>query len=138
MSQSFPAEGSGKSLRWSILIALLLDAPFLLIALFSSWEPKPLPLLVMILPLSISGLIVYASYASGKMRYIIGEDGLRISFALSPLRISYDRIRYAGKVETSLRFRLFGGSLPGSHWGIFTIRSPRKPTSLDVGGIGGS
>jgi len=123
MSQSFPAEGSGNSLRWSILIALLIDAPFLLIALFSSGEPKPLLLLIMILPLSISGLIVYASYASGKMRYIIGEDGLRISFALSPLRISYDRIRYAGKVETSLRFRLFGGSLPGSHWGIFTTSS---------------
>jgi hypothetical protein len=123
MSQSFPAEGSGNSLKWSILIALLIDAPFLLITLFSSGEPKLVSLLFTILPLSISGLIVYASYASGKMRYIIGEDELRISFPLSPLRILYDKIRYAGKVETSLRFRLFGGSLPGSHWGIFTTSS---------------
>jgi hypothetical protein len=123
MSQSFPAEGSGNSLKWSILIALLIDAPFLIITLFTSGEPKLVSLLFTILSLSISGLIVYASYASGKMRYIIGEDELRISFPLSPLRIRYDKIRYAGKVETSLRFRLFGGSLPGSHWGIFTTSS---------------
>jgi hypothetical protein len=123
MSQSFPAEGSRNSLKWSILIALLIDAPFLLILLFFSGEPKLVSLLSTILPLSISGLIVYASYASGKMRYIIGEDELRISFPLSPLRIRYDKIRYAGMVETSLRFRLFGGSLPGSHWGVFATSS---------------
>lgn len=123
MSQSFPAEGSGNSLKWAVLIALLIDAPFLLITLFSSGEPKLVSLLFTILPLSISGLIVYASYTSGKMRYIIGEDELRISFPLSLRRIRYDKIRYVGKVETSLRFRLFGGSLPGSHWGIFTTSS---------------
>jgi hypothetical protein len=57
------------------------------------------------------------------MKYVLGEDELKVNFSLSPLRISYNKIRYAGKVETSLRFRLFGGSLPGSHWGIFTTSS---------------
>jgi hypothetical protein len=77
----------------------------------------------MILPLGISGLIVYASYASGRTAYVLGENELRVSFPLSPLRISYSKIRSAGKVETSLRFRLFGGSFPGSHWGTFTTSS---------------
>ena len=57
------------------------------------------------------------------MNYVLGEDELRVSFPLSPLRVSYTKIRYAGKVETSLRFRLFGGSLPGAHWGTFTTSS---------------
>lgn len=120
MSQSFSAESSKNSLKWAIIIALLIDTPFLLITLFSGVEPKIFPFLIMILPLSISALIVYASYASSKMMYIIGEDEFRISFPLSPLRISYSKIRQAGKIETNLRFRLFGGSLPGSHWGLFT------------------
>jgi hypothetical protein len=123
MSKSFPVGDSGKSLKWAVLIALLIDLPFLMILLFSSGELKLVSLLVMILPLAISGLIVYASYASGRMEYVLGEDELRVNFPLSPLRISYNKIRYAGKVETSLRFRLFGGSLPGSHWGIFTTSS---------------
>ncbi len=120
MSKLFPVESSKKSLKWAILIAILIDTPFLLITLFSGVEPKIFPLLIMILPLSISALIVYASYASSKMMYIVGEDEFRISFPLSPLRISYSKIRCAGKIETNLRFRLFGGSLPGSHWGLFT------------------
>jgi hypothetical protein len=108
------------------LIALLIDVPFLLILLLFSGEPKQVSFLIMILPLAISGLIVYASYSAGKMEYVLMEDELRISFPLSPLRIRYDKIRYAGKVETSLRFRLFGGSLPGAHWGIFTTSNLGK------------
>jgi hypothetical protein len=50
----------------------------------------------------------------------LSDDGLRINFPLSPLRINYSKIKGAGKMETSLGFRLFGGSLPGSHWGRFT------------------
>jgi len=99
---------------------MLIDTPFLLIAVFSGGIPKIFPLLIMILPLSISALIVYASYASGKMIYVIGENEFRIFFPLSPLRISYGKIRHAGKIKTSLRFRILGGSLPGSHWGLFT------------------
>jgi hypothetical protein len=119
MSQIFPAESSKNSLKWAILIALLIDTPFILIVLFSGVEPKLFPLLVTILPLSISALIVYASYASAKMMYIVGDSEFSISFPLSP-KISFSKIKYAGKIETNLRFRLFGGSLPGSHWGLFT------------------
>jgi hypothetical protein len=105
------------------VFALLVDIPFLLVILLSGGEPEPVMLPVMILPLAVSGLLVYASYSAGKMVYVLGEDELRVCFPLSPLRISYTRIRYAGKVETSLRFRLFGGSLPGAHWGRFTTSS---------------
>ncbi len=119
MTMSFPAGGSGNSLRWAVALALLIDVPFFAVILFSG-KPEPAMLLLAILPLGISALIVYSSYAAGKMQYTLGDDGIRISFPLSPLRISYGRIRGAGKVETSLGFRLFGGSLPGSHWGRFT------------------
>jgi hypothetical protein len=72
-----------------------------------------------LLPLGISALIIYASYASGKMRYTLEEDDIRVNFPLAPQRITYDRIKSVGKVDTNLRLRLFGGSLPGSHWGRF-------------------
>jgi hypothetical protein len=77
----------------------------------------------MLIPLTISGLIIYSSYAAGRMEYVLGEDELKVSFPLSPLRVSYSKIKCAGKVETNLRFRLFGGSLPGAHWGTFTTSS---------------
>jgi hypothetical protein len=118
MFQSFPADASGKNLKWVVLFAFLINTPFLLI-LFFTGEPHPTLLIVMILPLAISGLIIYSSYAAARMVYVLGEDDLRISFPLSPLRINYNKIRSADKVETSLILRLFGGSLPGSHWGMF-------------------
>ncbi len=123
MSQSFPSNASGKNLKWAILLAFLINTPFLLTLLFSGVGLGPLSIPILVLPLGISGLIIYASYAAGKMEFILGEDDLTISFPLSPLRINYAKITGAGKVDTSLRFRLFGGSLPGSHWGIFTTSS---------------
>ena len=123
MSQSYPAGDSGNSLKWAVLIALLINLPLLLVLLFSDVGSEPVLFLIMIVPFTISGLIVYSSYAAGRMNYTLGEDELRVSFPLSPLRVSYPEIRCAGKVETNLRFRLFGGSLPGAYWGVFTTSS---------------
>jgi hypothetical protein len=114
MSQTFPAEGSPNSLKWAAILAILVDVPFILVLLLSGGETKLELHPTMVLPLAISGLIIYASYSAGKMEYVLEEDALSVSFPLSTLRISYIRIRYAGKVETSLRFRVFGGSLPGA------------------------
>lgn len=123
MTQRFPAEKSEKSLRWAILLALIIEIPFLLVLLFSSGGPESIFLIIMFLPLAISALIVYASYTAGNMEYILDETELRVSFPLSSLRTSYTKIRNTEKVETILRLRLFGGSLPGAHWGTFTTSS---------------
>jgi len=122
MSQSFPAGDSGNSLKWAVALALLIDIPILMVLLFS-WKTESMILLTSILPIAVSGVIVYSSYAAGRMKYVLEEEGLNVSFPLSPLKISYSRIKAAGKVETSLRLRLFGGSLPGAHWGTFTTSS---------------
>jgi hypothetical protein len=123
MSRSFPVDGARKNLRWAVLLALIIDLPFIMVFLLSGWEPEPVLLHLMLIPLTISGLIIYSSYAAGRMEYVLGEDELKVSFPLSPLRVSYSKIKCAGKVETNLRFRLFGGSLPGAHWGTFTTSS---------------
>lgn len=120
MSQSFPATASPNSFKWTIIIALLIDVPIISILILSGVKPESITLLVFILPAAVSALIIYSSYAAGKIEYILEENQLRVKFPLSPLRISYSKIRGAGKVETSLRFRLFGGSLPGAHWGTFS------------------
>jgi hypothetical protein len=120
VSESFSAGGSRKNVWWAIAVALLIDAPFVSILYFLGGKPEPLMLIAAFLPLAISVLIIYSSYAGGKMEYLLGDDELRIGFPLSPLRVSYGKIKGAGKVDTSLGFRLFGGSLPGVHWGMFT------------------
>ena len=80
---------------------------------------EPVLLLVMVIPLGISGLIIYSSYTARRMEYILGDDELRVNFPVSPLRLGYRKIKSAGRVEASLRFRLFGGSLPGAYFGTF-------------------
>lgn len=106
-------------MKWAFVLSLLIDAPFLAVLALSWGSLDPILLLIMIIPLGVSGLIVYSSYAAGAMEYLLEEEGLRVRFPLAPLRVKYAQIRGAGKVETSLGFRLFGGSLPGSHWGMF-------------------
>lgn len=126
MEQFFPVKSSENSLKWAVFLALLIDVPFLLIILYSPGSIRLTSLFIILLPLSISGLIIYAAYNSRKMNYILGDDEIKISFPLSPLKVSYDTIRNVSKVETGLRLRLFGGGLPGSYWGLFTAKDLGK------------
>lgn len=119
MTMSFPAGDSGNSLKWAIAVAAIIDIPFITIIVLAEKTATAI-LLTSILPIAVSALIVYSSYAASHMRYILDDEEMRISFPLSPLRVGYGKIRAAGKVETRLNFRLFGGSLPGAHWGTFT------------------
>lgn len=112
ISMSFPAGGSGNGLKGAVAFALIVDVPFLAIVLLGG---RTVTATLLILPIALSALIIYSSYAAGRMKYILDEDGVRVSFPLSPLRVSYGKIKSAGKVETTLSFRLFGGSLPGAH-----------------------
>lgn len=116
MPQSFPAEPSPGSLKWAILLALIIDVPFLATIIFTGEQYTP----IILLPLAITALIVGLAYSAGKLTYVLEDDSLRIIYPLAPSRIKYDVITNAGKVETSLKFRLFGGSLPGAHFGTFT------------------
>ncbi|MDQ1278855.1 MAG: hypothetical protein QG670_115 [Thermoproteota archaeon] len=97
-----------------MLLEFLIDIPFLIVVVLSGGEPDLVLLLVLLIPLLISGLIVYSSYSAGRMNYVLEETDLKVNFPLSPLNINYNRIKSARKVETNLRFRLFGGSLPGN------------------------
>jgi hypothetical protein len=119
MSQSFPAGGSRNSLMWAVILALLINTPLFSILLLSGINTVTMTL-VSILPVTVSALIIYSSYAAGKMEYILEEDELRVNFPLSPIKISYKKIKEVAKVETTLRLRLLGGSLPGAHWGTFS------------------
>jgi hypothetical protein len=118
MTLSFPAGDSGSSLKWAIAVAAIIDIPFIAVVVLAEKTSTTI-LLTSLLPIAVSALIIYSSYAAGKMTYILDEEGMRINFPLSPLRVSYGKIRAAGKVNTTLNLRLFGGSLPGAHWGTF-------------------
>jgi hypothetical protein len=121
MSETFSASNSGKTLQFGIALALVLDIPFAAI-LISIWGAKPdaLALLVFLIPVTISGFLIYISFLARKMTYVLREKDLYVDFPISTLQLRYEEIKSAGKVETSLAFRLFGGSWPGVHWGVFT------------------
>ncbi|MDQ1281184.1 MAG: hypothetical protein QG670_2448 [Thermoproteota archaeon] len=122
MSRSFLADVSNNSLWYSIVFALVLDLPVLIILFVLDTGFEIATIVVAAIPLTISSLLIWLSYIAKKMKYVLEESGLRIIFPASPLYVPYEAIRSAAKVETSLTFRLFGGSWPGVHWGIFTTR----------------
>ena len=122
MDQSFSAGGSDRSLWIGVGLAVLLDAPFFAVFLLSVPGSDLLTLLVLATPLTITALLVWVSYLARGMKYVLDEEDLRVVFPASPLRVPYTAIRSAEKVETSLVLRLFGGSWPGIHWGIFTTK----------------
>jgi hypothetical protein len=123
MDEAFSAEVSGKSVWWGIGIALLLDAPLIALLIFSGGIPNTIAFGIILFPLIITGLLIYITIAARKMSYILKEDVLYIDFSVSPLSLPYNKIIAAGKVETQLIFRIFGGSWPGVHWGMFSTKN---------------
>jgi hypothetical protein len=121
LSRSFYASKNTNTLPLGIALALILDIPFLAMFIVI-WGEKPdtMALLVLMVPLTISGFLIYISFNAQRMTYKLGEKDLYIDFPASPLRLRYEEVRDAKKVETSLKFRVFGGSWPGAHWGLFT------------------
>ena len=121
MSRSFSASKIRNTLPIGIALALILDIPFVAM-LIMIWGEKPdaLALLIFLLPLTISGFLIYISYIAQRMMYTLGEKDLYVDFPASPLRLRYEEIKEVRKLETSLKFRMFGGSWPGVYWGIFT------------------
>jgi hypothetical protein len=81
ISMPFPAGGSGNGLKWAVAFALLVDVPFLAIVLLGG---RTVSAILLISPIALSVLIIYSSYAAGRMKYILDEDGLRVSFPPSP------------------------------------------------------
>jgi hypothetical protein len=122
MARPFSAGGSHNSLRYGIAFALILDLPFLIILFALDGGFEGITILVAAIPLTVSTLFIWLSYAARKMTYVFEDSGLRISFPASPLYLPYHAIRSAEKVVTTLTFKLFGGSWPGVHWGLFTTK----------------
>jgi len=88
MSQEFSAGLSPNSLKWAAILALLIDAPFLITLILLGGGLETTTIMMLALFAGISALIIYLSYAAGKMTYILREEELEIRFPLSPLKIS--------------------------------------------------
>jgi hypothetical protein len=57
--------------------------------------------------------------AGRTLSYEIGKDEFRVNFRPLKLRTSYAFIKSVEIVDLTLLLRLFGGSWPGLHWGLF-------------------
>jgi hypothetical protein len=57
--------------------------------------------------------------AGRRMSYELGEKGFIVNFGLMKFKTPYSSIRNVQISPVTLLLRIFGGSWPGLHWGIF-------------------
>lgn len=67
----------------------------------------------------VLALLFHLTWSGRKISYELGDTEFRINFSPMKFRISYCFIKDIQIVRITLLLRLFGGSWPGLHWGLF-------------------
>jgi len=69
----------------------------------------------------ILGLMIYLTASAVRMSYELGDSGLRVHLGLGGTHIPYASIAEAQKSDLKFTARIFGGSWPGFHFGLFRV-----------------
>lgn len=120
MEQVFSAGGTNRSVWWGLGIALVIDLPIIGLMFYCGGASNPVSQFMILTLLFLTAFLVYLSVAARDMKYILGNDELRASVGVWSYRLPYGKIKEAERVDARLGFRVFGGSWPGAHWGLFT------------------
>lgn len=102
-----------------IAIALLLCIPLVSVLFLGSQGPTFFLVFMVALLILLPSLIVHVTLAGRSMSYEVTKDEFRVNYRLMNLRAPYSSIQDVEMVELALLLRLFGGSWPGFHWGLF-------------------
>jgi len=127
MSKVFDAGASSSIYLSGVALAVVLALPMAVILLFAVGTPYLLALIGLLMGSAI-GLILYIALAGRNMRYVLGLDEIRVDYRLSRLGVPYGAVASAEPVETMLYLKLFGGSWPGLHWGLYYAKDLGKVT----------
>ena len=111
---------------WIIILLLIIDVPILTLLYFSFQEISILFVVLIAVLLTIDGTFLSLSFLTKKMNFTIKDNMFLINFGFSKRKIPYSEIKDVKVSEVTLLLRLFGASLPGLHWGLYTTKELGK------------
>jgi hypothetical protein len=118
-SAVFRAAHSKSVTRWGIALAVVLGIPLFVFLLLGLQGPTFFVVFLSALFAVIPALVIYFTLAGRTLSYEIGKDEFRVNFRPMKLRTPYAFIEGVEIADLTLLLRLFGGSWPGLHWGLF-------------------
>lgn len=118
-SAVFEATYSRGATTWGIALAVIIDVPLFVLLLFGLQGPTFFVVVLGALFTVIPALIIYFTLAGRTLSYEIGKDEFRVNFRPMKLKTPYVFIKSVEIIDLTLLLRLFGGSWPGLHWGLF-------------------
>lgn len=101
-----------------VVTALLLSIPFVVLLFLGAQGPIFFLVFISSLFVLVPGLIIYMTVKARNMSYEIGKDEIKVNFT-TKIRAPYHLIQKVEIVDLTLQLRIFGGSWPGLHWGLF-------------------
>ncbi|MEM2110691.1 MAG: PH domain-containing protein [Candidatus Bathyarchaeia archaeon] len=104
---------------FGLVIAAIVAIPLVPLLFLSQQAPVFFQAFLAVVLVAILGLILYATISGRKMSYDLDDAEFRVNFSLWKIKIPYSSIKNVQATQLTLSLRLFGGSWPGLHWGLF-------------------
>ncbi|MEM2904351.1 MAG: DUF1648 domain-containing protein [Candidatus Bathyarchaeia archaeon] len=118
MGSVFRPAPSRHAVVWGIGLSAIPTVPFIVLLYYARDVPLMLQVSMTVVPVFLTGFMLYLTVSGKRMSYELDDEGLRIRF-FSGLRIPYAAISSISLSSVTLVLRLYGGSWPGLHWGLF-------------------
>lgn len=119
MRRVFEASYSRNTTLWGLVFSIAIGVLFASIAFFSSKGPIVFSISMLSIAAVIMVFMLYLTLAGRRMRYELGDSEFKVNFGPMKFRAPYSAITNVQVSPVRLLLRLFGGSWPGLHWGIF-------------------
>lgn len=122
MSRVFKAHYSKNAAILGLAISLLMIIPLVIILFLGCYGPPIFLLLMGMVFAPIVSFMVYITFSGRRMNYSFGEDEFRVNLGAMGFKVPYTFIEDVKRTRLTLTLRLFGGSWPGFHWGLFQAK----------------
>ena len=126
MEKVFRPTQTKSTLVWSIILLTVIDVPFFVLFFFSFQGFSLLFIILAVVLILVDSLILYLGLLGKRMNFRILENDFLVNFGFSRRRIPFSSIKDLKLSKTNLRYRLFGASWPGLHWGLFKTKDIGK------------
>jgi len=126
LEKVFRPSQTKSTLVWSIILLTVIDVPFFVLFFFSFQGFSLLFIIISVVLILVDGLILYLGLLGKRMNFRIRENEFLVNFGFSRRRIPFSSIKDVKLSKTNLRYRLFGASWPGLHWGLFKTKDIGK------------
>lgn len=122
MSGVFKAHYSKNATVWGLAISLMIVIPLGVVLYLGRYRPSVFLFFMGTVLALIVGFMIYLTISGRKMNYALDEDEFRVNFGAMGFKTPYTFIENVERAHLTLILRLFGGSWPGLHWGLFQAK----------------